>query len=360
MALGYTSAFVHLPRGPVSATLPVQKSVSTASQDTTLPPTKQPAPKRTRSFSVLKPLRTRARSKSTAMASPPSPNPKSKSKAAIANRKKAKYAHLRPVPLANELALAQFMDGGNMETNIHRFNESHAKAAACSGQSMGVGDVYRDGKGGIWLDQDEEWEYAGLLGGDDEVEEQWVEFGGNMSPTVERRASVSTQDSDLDPRSIIHPVEEHDDLAAFGGALTPRKPNLSVLTTPGRSRRNTLHIHKSGLLFDGTLQQKPKGKDRRRRPAPLTLTPPSPSTRRPSNSPLDTNKVRRDFLDGSFEPEPVLRSTLVSSIHAMKRSSVVMPNHTSARKGMAKKASRSKLNMRGILKSVGGAKRDVK
>jgi hypothetical protein len=254
------------------------------------------------------------------------------SSATVVKRKKAKYASMRPAPLANELALMQFVDGGSMESNIKRVMEAQAKAGAA-----GVGDVYRDGEGGIWWDQEEEWEYAHLLATSEDGaahgmgDLQWVTFGGEKSSSAnpdvddERRASVSTQDSDLDPRYIVQPTDhlDTDDLAVFGSALAPLatcKPAMSVLALPSRPRRTAKHLRKPDYLLNVAFTRgsaspkspkftvsacagvaKPKGKARRR-PTPLTLAPPSPALKRPSNSPVDLERTRKDFFESSFEP----------------------------------------------------------
>jgi hypothetical protein len=56
----------------------------------------------------------------------------------IAKQKRAKYAHVRPPPLANELAMMEFADRGSLESHIKRVMEAQAKATAGSG-GMNVG-----------------------------------------------------------------------------------------------------------------------------------------------------------------------------------------------------------------------------
>ena len=52
------------------------------------------------------------------------------------------YAHVRPPPLANELAMMEFADGGSLESHIKRVMEAQAKATAGSGGlSVGIADV---------------------------------------------------------------------------------------------------------------------------------------------------------------------------------------------------------------------------
>jgi hypothetical protein len=250
--------------------------------------------------------------------------------AAIVKRKKAKYA-IRPPPLSNELALMQFADGGSMDNNIKRIIKAQAKAT----DAVGLPDVYRNDEGGIWWDQDEEWEYAHLLAEDDGSRPhttgdlQWVTFG-NLSPSTagvpgeERRDSVSTQDSDLDPKYVVQPA----DLALFGNAVVP----------PSRPRRAAQHLQKPDFLVDvaflrphtspkspkfpissgvGAGIVKPKAKARRR-PTPLKLSPPSPACKRPTNAPTDVDKVRMDFIGASFEPVSSVPATPPTAVSATK------------------------------------------
>ncbi|KIJ65448.1 hypothetical protein HYDPIDRAFT_110518 [Hydnomerulius pinastri MD-312] len=354
--VGYTSVFLQLPNTPISATvsLTVKSRPSEGGKTIPIPPIPSPTrkPRGLTRFHSLAVLKTRGRSKSAAPSSPTKMKAKAAaSSAAIVKRKKAKYA-MRPAPLANDLAMMQFADGGSMEDNIKRVMEAQAKAAG----GHGVGDVYRDGEGGVWWDQEEEWEYAHLLAEGEEGathgtgDLQWVTFGGDSSPSApfggageERRGSVSTQDSDLDPRYIVQPTDQldADDLAVFGSALAPlatRKPAMSVLALPARPRRAAKHLRKPDFLVDvafsripvspkspkfatstfmGAGVSKPKGKARRR-PAPLKLTPPGPALKRPTNSPVDTDKVRKDFLDASFEP--AIPATPATPAHALQNS----------------------------------------
>ncbi|KIN97044.1 hypothetical protein M404DRAFT_32641 [Pisolithus tinctorius Marx 270] len=340
-AVGYTSVFLQLPNTPLSAAVsfsvhPNQPVVPKAVPVPPAPCQTTNKPRGLTRFRSLSVLRPRTRSKSAAPSSPTKMKAKAAAtSAAIMKRKKAKYAAMRPPPLANELALMQFADGGSMNDNVRRLMEAQAKAAG----GMGVSDVYRDGEGGIWWDREEEWEYAHLLAGGSETgahgtgELQWVTFGGESSPSAlgidgeERRGSVSTQDSDLDPHYIVQPTDhlDVDDLATFGSAVPPldlRKPAMSVLALPSRPRRTAKHLRKPDYLVDVAFPRvslsprSPKfgssaftsvGKiksDRkaRKRPAPLKLMPSSPPLKKPSNSPGELDRGRREFLSSSFEP----------------------------------------------------------
>ncbi|KAL6300851.1 hypothetical protein BKA93DRAFT_799959 [Sparassis latifolia] len=356
--VGYTSVFVRLPTptSPASA-IPEKLRPAPAKAHRTL--------KRFRSLSALRPSRIRAKPSSM----PPTPPPKparNQASEAVKKSKKAKYAKYRPPPLAAELALMQFADGGKMEDNIRRFAEAQARAAGATvvdGKLVGVGDFFRDGEGGIWRDQDEEWEYAHLLGGDEALNEVgWVRFGSASSAAEDeqRRESVSSADSDLDPRYAMQP-EERDDLAVFGGTVHPsalRKPGMSVLALPSRSRRSAKHLRKPEFLLDifpvpdaaadCVASHSAQGKPRRR-PAPLTLTPPSPAFKCPTN-PLDADQVRKDFIDSSFTPTPPPKSKSANPVPARIESRAVVPPRKTAPKIPMK------MDVRGLLRAMGGKK----
>ncbi|KAI0630891.1 hypothetical protein C8Q77DRAFT_1135848 [Trametes polyzona] len=429
--VGYTSVFVHFPETPRSATVFTSKTRPPLSPQRVAP--RSPSSpvkagkglKSFRSLSALRPTR-RVRSKSITMRGPPSPplnmsiqakkSPtqskasRAQTSAAVSASKKSKYAKFRPPPLATELALAQLADGGSIEDHIRRFAEAQAKAGGAvertrDGRLVGVSDVYRDGAGGVWRDQDEEWEYAHLLGGDQEwcgSEDSWVRFG---SPTKARKASVvtsesddvrrgsvSSQDSDLDPRYAMRAEDERDDLAGFGSALAPacaRRPGMSVLAIPARTRRTAKHLRKPEFLLDAfPVPASPTGppphaaaqavqttrerqlaaaaNKQRKRPAPLTLTPPSPAFKCPTN-PLDAEQVRDDFLASSFAPAhhaPARHArththTQLPVVPASPRGAemaAAAPSTIAAKKPSAKPVAK---NVRGFLRAMGVKKGDL-
>jgi hypothetical protein len=119
-------------------------------------------------------------------------------------------------------------------------NVMDAQARATLGHSThstaGVGDAFRDAKGGIWWDQDEQWEYQHLL----------------SSTTTDRRESVSTVDSDLHASYVVYDRYRHGDLAAPGlfspllvhSSVSPAKKRLdndidSAFPIPGRLKGTT-------------------------------------------------------------------------------------------------------------------------
>ncbi|CAL1713182.1 unnamed protein product [Somion occarium] len=396
--VGYTSVFVQIPQTPMSAGAPARRRLS---PQHILPIPVSPVKgatkslKHFRSLTSLKPAR---RTRSRSNAAPPTPPLPSLAKAAmdakkahaassaaVAKNKKSKYAKFRPPPLANELALAQLMDGGKLGDHVTRFAEAHAKAAGAvkvDGQLVGVGDVWRDGEGGIWRDQDEEWEYAHLLGGDEDFcmgEVQWVEFSSEADKDGvldERRESTSTQDSDLSTRFAMKTEgNSQDDLAAFGGDLVSTvriKPGMSVLAIPSRSRRTAKHLRKPEFLLNafpvpltppglprtpssprfasgaGRAVIRPKGKGRRR-PAPLKLMPPSPAFKCPTN-PEDTEVVRKDFLEDSFAPEPQVIAAPYPEQHG--RAGVPIAVKAATQKSTA-------LQLKGFFRAMGGKRQTV-
>ncbi|TFY61504.1 hypothetical protein EVJ58_g4479 [Rhodofomes roseus] len=279
-AVGYASVFVHFPKTPSSAAYPDRHPSPLEIPISPVPVVSQkPAKRGLKHFRSLSALRgSRSRSKSTTMPSMPSPpfmsrhpappvpsasaHSRAVSRDDVSKSKKSKYAKYRPPPLATELALAQLADGGKMDDHVRRFAESQARAGGAqmvNGKLVGVGDVWRDGAGGVWRDQDEEWEYAHLLGGDQDLdgnERSWVRFGSASAASSgadeERRGSCSSQDSDLDPRYAMQ-ADSGDDLAVFGSALMPsamRKPGMSVLALPSRARRAAPHLRKPEFLLD--------------------------------------------------------------------------------------------------------------
>lgn len=404
-AVGYASVFVHFPKTPSSAAYPDRHPSPLVVPISPAPTAPEKSAKRGlkhfRSLSILK--GSRQRSKSITMPSMPSPTFKSRQpvppvpsapvqtraqlRDEVTKSKKSKYAKYRPPPLATELALAQLADGGKMDDHVRRFAEAQARAGGAqmvNGKLVGVGDVWRDGAGGVWRDQDEEWEYAHLLSGEQDLnsENGWVRFGSASgapaSPDEERRGSCSSQDSDLDPRYAMQ-ADSGDDLAVFGSALMPqamRKPGMSVLALPSRARRTAPHLRKPEFLLDvfpvpdaprsngkqplaphaaNAPECRPVGKERRR-PAPLALAPPSPAAKYPAN-PID--EVRKDFLEHSFAPAP-RRDENRHHQHQQRPSE---PAHTAARvdsrSAVARKiaaSGKTSLNMRGLLKVMAGKK----
>jgi hypothetical protein len=256
----------------------------------------------------------------------------------------------------------QFMDGGYIDSHAKSVMEAQAKAAAGSGAQHGVADVYRDGNGGIWWDADEEWEYTHLLAdtgsstptpvskANNAMAIDWDDaqpcyftnlLANKENDPLDRRDSVSSQDSDLDLKYLVT-VPEHT-LTGFNAPVEDRvlashkigDPGMSsFLSLPSRPRRKALHLNKAEFLVDlaafgprsptksslTPLSTKPNPKGQaRRRPAPLKLAHQSQNAvvvvRRPgqvkTTATLESvvEKGRKEFIADSFAPVPVTTRT---------------------------------------------------
>ncbi|KAM6497229.1 hypothetical protein JOM56_007702, partial [Amanita muscaria] len=346
-ALGYTTIFVQFPKTPLTAS-PYPRPRQPTVKESMAPQQQQRST--SSAFGRLRSLANignRSRSKSVsagAGASSSKPKPTTESK-------KAKHAHVPPPPpLANELALMQFVEGGSVESHAKRVMKAQARAAAGSHynpQNVSVGAVYRDDRGNVWWDEDEQYEYAHLLAGEsvdmyayqgNEGADAWVKFGkqspsGKDSPPgkqqsrtpppdLERRESLSTQESDL--VNIVKPVED--------GNMPVTVPGLSLLSVPMRARKQALRkpeflvdvaafgprsppgVSKSFDANTATTSDavRLKGKARRR-PAPLKIPSPVSTSKRPSNPALPSaglplaERAQREFIENSFKPMPLPR-----------------------------------------------------
>ncbi|KAJ7221942.1 hypothetical protein C8J57DRAFT_1392544 [Mycena rebaudengoi] len=305
--LGYSSVFVHFPATPSTPSPFLPKSAAAIPVPVPVSPTTTKPRRTLNHFRSLSALTRRAKSPMpvpAVPALPPSSPTKSKS---ITKRKKAQYNTVKPraaaPPLANELAMMQFADGGSLESHAKRVMAHQARQA---GAGVGVGAVWRDAQGGLWWDEDEEWEYMHLLQGaaPNTTGNGWVQF---EKEELERRGSVSTQDSDLDARHAVQPAEDehafvpralrrrpdvrprpaHEfllDAAAFGAPSHAKSPSATTTTT-------------------STTTTKAKG-PARRRPAPLKLARPHAHAHHAPH----TADSRVDFLAASFAPAPPVPS----------------------------------------------------
>ncbi|KAG9313202.1 hypothetical protein JVU11DRAFT_6661 [Chiua virens] len=319
---GHTSVVPQLQRTPVSAALPfpVKPQCPATAKNIPGPPGPSPAcqPRslaRLRSLSVLRP-----RGKSKAEFVWPDPPPRMKSKApadspSIVRRKKSK--HPLPPPFSDQAVVMQ-VDSGDIDNVIKRAMETRARKDGV----VGVSDVYRDGGGRIWLDQDEQWEYAALLTEGESSppasgEFQWVTFGGNPSPLPAeewRRGSVSTQGSDLDPNYIVRPLDG-DNLAVFGSAGVP------AFRPPYAARQ----LHRSDFSVDAAFSRphvSPKSTEFLSSGWACAGVRPKGKT---TNSPFDVEQARKEFLEASFKPVipmspsgPMTPARAVSSVHSCR------------------------------------------
>ncbi|KAF9779275.1 hypothetical protein BJ322DRAFT_1089522 [Thelephora terrestris] len=193
-AFGYSSVFVDVSvTTPITpdiykpkpmTRLPSRQDVATASAPTT------PVTKSTGMFKRLlgnKPKPAKPLSKAPGRAEKPPANPVVSDYVSVSRKKRSKYseqpsgvekkkrevyAAALPPTVKQEAQMRQAMEGGSLEYNIRKVMEEKAKreGTAVKVESIegaklveGVETVHRDARGGIWWDQDEEWEFAHLL-----------------------------------------------------------------------------------------------------------------------------------------------------------------------------------------------------
>ena len=90
----------------------------------------------------------------------------------VEKKKRGVYAAVLPPTVKQEAQMRQAMEGGSLEYNIQKVMEEKAKREGTAvkvysteGAKVveGVDTAHRDAKGGMWWDQEEEWEFAHLL-----------------------------------------------------------------------------------------------------------------------------------------------------------------------------------------------------
>lgn len=320
--VGYTSVFVRPPQTPDSSMIPCQ--IPTASR---LPPSAE-SPKAKKPRKGLRHFASLAALKSTRRPTSSSAKPCS-----AAERKRIRAAKHATKVDKKRIKYGKY--GGpqtHVQVGLDQFTGEGEDA---------YGTTYIvDGQGRIYQDEEELWEYAHLLGGDDdfcEEEISWLEFGftntaGDERVADERRGSVSSQDSDLQPEFAM----ETDDTTPSLGC----EPGMSVLAIPARSHRRAMHLNTpeyllnvfsapgsqsflvktphtlgpqdTSIVHDPTESRQMRAK---RRPSPLKLLPPSPAKKCPTN-PADPEDIRRDFLEESFAPTVHLMSYSSAAVAA--------------------------------------------
>ena len=214
--------------------------------------------------------------------------------------------NVRPTMYAQDVQVDIFFSGGKEKDYVARAvtktNDTSAdKALAAGAREVGG---YKDEKGMLWWDEDEQWEWAALLPKEDDSDESaWVDF---ESP-FERRSSTSSASSDRSVDALLDELEELVSTLGMGTGTgagvdvdcrLESLPPRCVLAMP-RPRARGAKGHGSAYLFPVKLTQntqntKPvlslstttssgacraKGAARRRRagpPPPLNLAPPSP------------------------------------------------------------------------------------
>jgi len=297
---GYNSVFVNVPT-PITPSPFIQPISADDMQVDSSVPASPTAPKRRglRKLKSLANIGSRLRSKSPAVPSSP------KKMKQTADRKQNSDKPLPP-SLESELLLMQFVGGGHLDTYAQRVMKNQAKQSANHGSSAtaGVGAVFRDEKGKIWWDKDEQQEYACLLGADSPSCD-WVSFNGDLrnSTTMARKNSVSTVNTDLGAPLM----RNADDSLVLGvsvasvplrGYWTNQQPSdLMAFKTAGSTMLTVNGGEQARIRRRGKLAAK-------NRPPPLRLhLAKPPSIAKPFNGGLATSDFgRQSFLEHSFVP----------------------------------------------------------
>jgi hypothetical protein len=375
MALGYTSVFVNLP-----ATTPIVQEMykpKPAADRTSSPPAKTGGGmfKRFQSITQIRRKSSTSKAKIQAKRGKARPSPvvsnymsvSSKKRvkyaasspgtaAAVEKKKRGQYAAALPPTIMQEAQLRQVMEGGSLEYNVKKIMEEKAKReGAVKMQTVegtkiieGVEDVWRDGEGGIWWDQEEEWEFAHLLGGQAPISacvttvEEWVPFGDNeMDIESVLSSRRSSHDSDLHESYAMNVDDSMENLRVIArtsgrdsAPASPRKAAV-LLALPSRPTRMAKHLRKPLFLLDsfpvpasprspypasprttkflassgknvGGVVRRERNRSVVRRgrappPPPLQLAPPSPCLKLAINHDGE-NDGKREFLANSFEP----------------------------------------------------------
>ncbi|THG97046.1 hypothetical protein EW026_g4890 [Hermanssonia centrifuga] len=351
-SVGYTSIFVTLPKTPPVEYTPDRRRSMSRPPAPAIPPSPAPTTSQPRGLSRLLRPKGHSRSKSAVEAPPPPAASSSKNKTkpppthtSITREKKSKYAEMRPPQVATELALAQFTGGGTMEHHMNRYAERQAKnsgaATMMNGQLVGVSGLYQDGEGGVWRDQEEEWEYTHLLAGgnsQDASGPDWVQFDEErgVDASDDRRGSVSTQDSDLDPRYTMRASEPCEN-----------EMDVSHSRSTAKHLRKTPEFNLDIFPADHTTHHaRSRPADRqRRRPEPLDLAPRSSNFSPSRDRQVDPAEIRRDFLESSFSPPPPAQ-------YVKNASSATLDTFSTKRSALKP----AMLNVKGLFKAVGGKK----
>jgi hypothetical protein len=272
---------------------------------------------------------------------PPSPlkSPKSARKRDKYPSKNASANTLPPPSLANQLALMQFIEGGTIDDNVNRLMHENA------GQNgVGVAGVYRDAKGGIWYDADEEMEYAHLLG-PQEDQGEWEEtvpeddFVVVIGPVVQAASPKTNAYCPATNRPSPTSIRTRSSSSSNTSPVSPRIFKHALLSIPSRPRRNLRrpsltkaypHLANTPTYLIDIDAFAPRS------PAPKTARPPSSSNlskkHRPRPAPLQLSssqsaharanaKVALGALNGkggkpaaSSPPPPPLKSALMASV----------------------------------------------
>lgn len=221
-----------------------------------------------------------------------------------------------------------------MEDNVKKVMQARSKAVAKSANGKRVvGDVYRDEKGGIWHDKDEEMEYVHLLGfdGDDDDKGAWEddELGEGTSPGLGSGIVVKASSPYTNAYCPLDVVTIH--RTSTSSSLRARsRPLLTLPSRPRRSHRASYsHLANPSSFInleaiEPFLPRSPR-------------TPNSPKSPHPSSPsvsfvvPSTTTQTRKQ----KHRPRPApLKLTSAQSAHARANAKVAIAAAAVAKKNM--------------------------
>jgi len=264
---------------------------------------------------------------------------------AVEKKKREIYAAALPATVKQEAQMRQAMEGGSLEYNIQKVMEEKAKREgtavkvnSAEGNKVveGVETAHRDGRGGIWWDQEEQWEFAHLLAANRVPvsarcvgSETWITFDNTKSKEDERddftdlSSLPSSKCTDLHYIRPLLVIDDSTEQLVYGrvkrsssvvGSMVLPSPSTKssniVLAIPSRPTR-TKHLLEPGFLKD------------------VVAVPPTPSTpsaySHSSSHPRSPGRVTR-FVVGSSSSSPSRRQRSRSrSIPRKQRKSAPPP-----------------------------------
>ena len=202
----------------------------------------------------------------------------------VEKKKRKVYAAALPPTIKQEAQMRQAMEGGSLEYNIRKIMEEKAKREGTAvkvnlieGTRVveGVEVAHRDAQGGIWWDQEEQWEFAHLLAANKVPvsarcvdSEGWVTFDNTKSKEDEYDdftdlsslpSSKCTDLHHIRPLLVVDDSIEHfvrgrakRSSSVVGSILLPSPSTKSsniILAIPSRPTR-AKHLLQPGFLKD--------------------------------------------------------------------------------------------------------------
>ena len=243
--------------------------------------------------------------------------------AVIEKKKRDIYAAALPPTIKQEAQMRQTMEGGSLEYNIRKVMEEKAKregnaanVSTIEGRKVveGVETAHRDGHGGIWWDQEEQWEFTHLLAANKVPlsawgvgSEGWVTFDNTKSKEDDRDAFTdlsSLPSSKYTDFYHVRPLLVMDDSAEqFVRGRTKRSSSVVgsiLLPSPSTKSSNVVLA----------IPARP-AKAKHVRPAFLQdviAVPPTPSTTSTHSShPRSPGRITRFVVGGGSSSGPVRR-----------------------------------------------------